>query len=145
MPSSLIFSVLSLATLESYLIDLRTAAAAGRNLITEKYVRMDNLIPQLNDNQLIHSIVTSEYDWLAQLHQRYPLSVKCDEGFIRYALAELETYSDRTLALYHMDVCDVAQNGRNLVEERYEYLYKSLGYLSLADVENKAKHSALLI
>ncbi|MFY9398109.1 MAG: DUF4125 family protein [Desulfomonilia bacterium] len=38
-------SVLSEGTLSSYLDDLKTAAEAGRNLMTEKYARMDNFIP----------------------------------------------------------------------------------------------------
>ena len=41
-------SVLAADTLTSYLQDLETAAAAGRNLMTEKYARMENLIPSLN-------------------------------------------------------------------------------------------------
>lgn len=136
-------SALSLATLKSYLSDLQAAVMAERNLITEKYARMDNQIPLLNDNPLIQHIVSSECEWLAQLHEQYPLAVKCDENFKRYALGELETYSNRTLTLLYQDVCDAANGGHNLVEARYEYLYKSLGYLSLADVENKARHSAL--
>ena len=46
-------SVLAADTLTSYLQDLETAAAAGRNLMTEKYARMENLIPSLNENDLI--------------------------------------------------------------------------------------------
>ena len=36
--------------LQSYLNDLQVAQKKGRNLVTEKYARMDNLIPPLSTN-----------------------------------------------------------------------------------------------
>ena len=64
-------SVLAADTLTSYLQDLETAAAAGRNLMTEKYARMENLIPSLNENELIYKIVDIEREWLAEVHKKY--------------------------------------------------------------------------
>ena len=132
-------SAWSLETLSSYLHDLQIAAQAGRNLITEKYARMDNLIPPINQNPVIQCIVAVESGWIKELHEKYPLSVKCDERFEVYALAELETYSDTTLALYWRDVDCAREAGINLAEIRYEHLYMSLGYHSLEEVEQRAQ------
>ena len=135
-------SALSTDTLESYLQDLQSAVTQGRNLITEKYARMDNLIPPINRNPLIKSIVALESFWLRDLHERFPLAVRCDGRFEVYALGELETYSDQTLELYFRDVESAVEAGRNLVEERYEYLHKGLGFASLDEVEKRAQTAA---
>ncbi len=136
---SMSHSAWSLETLSSYLHDLQIAAESGRNMITEKYARMDNLIPPINLNPIIKRIVAIEGDWIKELHEKYPLSVKYDGRFEVYALAELETYSDTTLALYYRDVECAQQAGINLAEIRYEHLYMSLGYHSLEEVEQRAQ------
>lgn len=136
-------SVLADDTLASYLQDLETAAATGRNLMTEKYARMENLIPQLNENELIGKIVDIEREWLSAVHKKYPLTVAVDGGFTTYAVCELETYSDETLNLYYRDIFLAATQKRNLVEERYRYLYCNLGFKDLEEVETLArKHAA---
>jgi hypothetical protein len=104
-------SALSTDTLASYLQDLQSAVTQGRNLVTEKYARMDNLIPPINRNPLIKSIVALESFWLRDLHERFPLAVRCDGRFEVYALGELETYSDQTLALYFRDVESAVEAG----------------------------------
>ena len=43
--------------LESYFDDLTVAKAAGKNLMTLKYARMDDRIPVLNTDPLIQEIV----------------------------------------------------------------------------------------
>lgn len=132
-------SAWSLETLSSYYKDLQAAVLNRRNLITEKYARMDNLIPPINLNPVIKSIVAIESGWIRELHEKFPLSVKYDEKFETYALAELETYSDTTLALYYRDVECAQKAGINLAEIRYEHLYMSLGYHSLDEVEQRAQ------
>ena len=82
-------SVLAADTLTSYLQDLETAAAAGRNLMTEKYARMENLIPSLNENELIYKIVDIEREWLAEVHKKYPLTIAVEGGFTTSARAGL--------------------------------------------------------
>ncbi|MDF2500875.1 MAG: hypothetical protein K0Q77_1589 [Anaerosporomusa subterranea] len=42
------YSVLTDETLASWLADLRCALQSGRNLLTEKYALIDNLIPHFN-------------------------------------------------------------------------------------------------
>lgn len=133
------FSVLAPDTLASYLEDLQDAEEAGRNLVMEKYARMDNLIPVLKDSETIYQIVNIERCWMKELHECYPLSIKFDDNFTNYETSELETYSDHTLSLYYRDLFIAYTGGANLCEKRYLNLYKELGFNSLEEVEAKAK------
>jgi len=131
-------SVLSTKTLQSYLGDVQKAKAEGRNLLTEKYARMDNRIPPLKNNQLIDDIVKVESHWMRELSQKYPHSLKGGSGgFELYLSSELETYSDETLKLYSGDVSRAEKEGRNLAEERYTKLFQQMGYSSIDDMERK--------
>lgn len=128
------FSVLSEQTLQFYLQDLERAEAQKRNLLTEKYARMDGLIPKLSDNEYIPKIVAQEKLWLAAGHRMYPTLIRCDAAFAVYESGELETYSDATLASYYQDVQRAEARGENLVLTRYSHLYKELGYQNLEQV-----------
>jgi len=128
-------SVLSIDTLQSYFQDLVIAAAIGRNLVTEKYALMDNLIPHLQNNETIYNIVSKEKEWMQSLHKRYPLTVSFDEKFSNYEEGELETYSKHTLTLYERDILEAYDNGINLIEQRYLTLYKGMGFKNLEEVE----------
>jgi hypothetical protein len=131
-------SVLSTKTLQSYLGDLQKAKAEGRNLLTEKYARMDNRIPPLKTNQLIGGIVKVESHWMRELSQKYPHSFKGGSGsFELYLSSELETYSDETLKLYFGDVSRAEKEGRNLAEEGYTKLFQQMGYSSIDEMERK--------
>ena len=131
-------SVLSTETLESYLEDLQKAKAEGRNLLTEKYARMDNRIPPLKINRLIGDIVELETRWMRELSQKYPHSFRGGSGsFELYFSSELETYSDETLKLYFGDVSRAEKEGRNLAEERYTKLSQQIGYGSIDEMERK--------
>lgn len=132
------FSVLSLDTLQSYWEDLNFAKQEGRNLVKEKYARMDNLIPAINDSPAIDKIVAIEVEWLKELHERYPHAIQYSEDFANYEHSELETYSGATLVLYLRDVESAKIARVNLVEKRYLYLYKGMGFKSLQEVEDKA-------
>lgn len=133
------FSVLEPDTLASYLKDLQEGEESGRNLVMEKYARMDNLIPVLNNSQTIQQIVNLEKEWMAELHRRYPFSINFDDNFANYEAGELETYSDHTLNLYYRDLLAAYKDGINLCEKRYLNLYAGLGYSSLENVEAKAR------
>ena len=131
-------SVLSIETLESYLEDLHKAKAKGRNLITEKYARMDNRIPPLKTNPLIDDIVNVEARWKRELPEKYPHTFsQGGSGFEIYLSSELETYSDETLELYFRDISKAEKEGRNLAEERYTVLFQQMGYSSIAEAEGK--------
>ena len=134
-------TVLASDTLASYLKDLKSAEKKGRNLLTEKYARMDNVIPPLSDNPLIGEIVAIEADWMEVLKRRFPNTFRGDRTpFEIYLCSELETYSDDTLAFYHRDVTAARKKGENLAEVRYRRLFESLGYEDIAQVEHRTAH-----
>jgi len=129
-------SVLSVGTLGAYLEDLEDAHALERNLVTEKYARMEDQIPALKENPLIFRIAEAECAWMKDLRERYPHVIRGDaEGFRNYLVSELETYSDDTLAHLWGDVQAATVRGLNLPEMRYRNLFKRLGYASLEAVE----------
>lgn len=103
------FEAWSERTLSFYLQHLRAARAAGRNLMAEKYARMQKLIPPPNDSDLIDDILEIEVEWQKQLQKKYPHAIgqgrRDDTGsaladFATYLRSELETYSTDVLASY---------------------------------------------
>ena len=131
-------SALSYGVLKSYLEDLKTAKLKGRNLMTEKYARMNNIIPLLKVNPLIQKIVSVESDWMNELSNRYPLSINHKPGyFTSYLSCELETYSVRSIELYLNDIELAKKKGISLAKERFDHLIKKLGYSSLEEFESK--------
>lgn len=138
-------------TLESYLDDLRKAERDDVNLMTQKYARMDNLIPQLKENPLIEKIVEIQYAWQKEMFEKYPsmmgggrrMSSAEDTAFHTsfetYLRGELETYSDTTLAGLYRDVSQNRETGFNMTEQLYSHVVKGLGYASLEEAETKAK------
>ncbi|MDF2500874.1 MAG: hypothetical protein K0Q77_1588 [Anaerosporomusa subterranea] len=78
---------------------------------------------------------------MKELHRKYPNIIKrapADaELFERYALCELETWSDRSLELYYRDICSAQINSKNLAEERYNSMYRRTGQESLVELEAK--------
>jgi hypothetical protein len=135
-------SVLTRPILESYLEDLRQGLLSGRNFMTEKYARMDDLIPSLQTDGVIDGIVAIEDQWMAQVRAAYPCSFPRDgEGFHSYIACELETLSPQTLKLLGEYVSQALEAGRNLVRERYENLFRKLGYASIAEFEEKTRRA----
>jgi len=132
-------SAVSDRTLSSYLEDLQQARADGKNLLTLKYARMDGKIPPLKENPIITGIVRIEEGWMMELAEKYPNTVKGGPGFGVYLSSELETYSDRTLDLYLKDVQQAEREGRNLAEERYNWLFERVGIGSIEQAEEKAE------
>ena len=133
---------LSYSTLKSYLKDLSSAKAEGRNLMTEKYALMNNLIPPLKMNPLIQKIVFAESEWMSELSNRYPLSVKYNPlYFTKYLSCELETYSDISIECYYKDIQIAKGNDISFAKVRFEYLINELGYSSLEEFELKKKQS----
>jgi hypothetical protein len=136
------YSVLSDATLSSWMRDLCSAKASGRNVLTEKYALIDKFIEHFNASPLIPKIVDAEVAWMDELHNRYPRIVKREqknvEHFHHYALCELESWSDQSLECYYADIVAAQKEGRNLCEERYNNLNKRLGHGTLAELEAAA-------
>ena len=122
------FLTWSETTLASYLNDLRLARSKGRNLMTEKYARMEGLIPPLNPDaaQLIERIVRKECLWaedflgnnpgaaLARpIHSRDDApGIASTETYLR---AELEIYSTQTLEYYYLDILAMSSRGENRI------------------------------
>ncbi|MBK9374518.1 MAG: DUF4125 family protein [Holophagales bacterium] len=138
-------SVLSRDTLASYLGDLRNAFAEGRNLVTEKYARMEEKISPVSECPLIPRIVAIELEWMRELCADFPATFQASMAyFARYEACELETYSDSTLTLLYRDVLAARESGRNLVRERYENLFRRLGKGTIAEVEAGGRERAAL-
>ena len=138
----------SIETLESYLKDLGNALIDGRNLMTEKYARMQNqILPLKNESSLkiVDEIVEIEKIWMQELIEKYPSIFKKGLiGFSIYLPCELETYSDKTLGLYLKEIIKAKEEGRNLAEEQYDFLFKKIGYSSITDFEDKSKKNILV-
>ncbi len=136
-------SVLPAQVLHSYFDDLHRAQQAGRNFMTEKYARMENRIPPLKQSRFIDDIVNMEMNWMLEVAEKYPGTFSgSGEMFRVYISCELETLSERTLQLLHNAVRKASLEKRNMVEERYNNLFRGFGYKSLADREHKKAASA---
>ena len=133
-------------TLACYLQDLQAARQEGRNLMTEKYARMDNLIPCLNDSPLIDDIMAIEIEWEKEVRAKYPHVVgrPFQEGaeteaemahFKNYLRSELETYSDDTLLSYYTNLLAAVGNSENLAEKTFAAIFRRRGFSSLAEAE----------
>ncbi|MFB0563479.1 MAG: DUF4125 family protein [Candidatus Lokiarchaeia archaeon] len=130
--------------LRKYLKHIKSAVSDGRNLMTERYARMDRMIPASNINPLIDKIVEIEASWAQEIFRKYPHIFRNDSlrGFKIYLRCELETYSDEVLELYYRDLERAKNEGRNLVQEKYLNLFKKLGYKSLEEVNDSAKEKS---
>lgn len=126
--------------LRSLLADLERARDEGRNLMTEKYARMENRIPPLKDVAvlaMIHEIADVEDRWMKPLRQSYPLTFHArSASFHNYTVCELETCSDATVEAYYREIRGALDEKRNLLEERYCNLFDKLGYASLQQRED---------
>jgi hypothetical protein len=132
------FAGWSQQTCASYLQDLRRARAAGKNLMTLKYARMDDLIPPLSENPLIHQIRQRFLRWQKEVIARYPNIMRGArelDDFSNYLGSELETYSDETLQLLAADVEACHRDSGNMSLEVYRFLAGQAGYASLEQME----------
>ncbi len=129
------FLTWSETTLASYLNDLKMARAKGRNFMTEKYARMEGLIPPLNPEagSLIDRIVRKECLW-AEEHLKgtpgarlaRPIYSRDDTPEITssetYSRAELDTYSTNTLDFYYADILGMSARGENRIALAVGYM-----------------------
>lgn len=141
-----IFEPWPLDVLDAYLDNLKSAREKGRNLLTEKYARMDNLIPPVSTHPMIDAIVAIESKWQKELRDTYPALYKrvcrssneADDGsnFSVYLRCELETYGNETIQRYHQWVQDSVRTNRNYSLESLEALVQKGGFKSLAQAED---------
>jgi hypothetical protein len=145
------FSIWSEDTLQSYLDDLYRAKEDGKNLMTIKYARMEDLIPRENRNSRIDEIVTVQCRWQREMIDTYPYlmagarpltrsdDANYNTSFEIYLRGELETYSEETLALLHRDILKLKKSGVNGSEIIYEHLAKELRYDSFEAADRAQK------
>ena len=134
------FAGWSQAACGSYLQDLQRAKAAGKNFMTLKYARMDDLIPPLSENPLVQRIRRRFLQWQEEVIAGYPNTMRGArdlDDFSNYLGAELETYSDETLELLAADVEARVRDGGNMSLEVYRYLARRSGYASLEQMEER--------
>lgn len=148
------FSVWSEKTLRSYLSDLKKALDEGRNLMTLKYARIENLIPPLHKNyqvdEMLDEIVMVEMEWQKAMFSKYPALISrgrpltdaekkpADTSFKTYLKCEMETYSDQTLLYLLEDVRGHQARNENMTEKIYKTMVKSMGYASLEQADAAA-------
>jgi len=147
--------------LESYLADLKAAAVAGRNLMSEKYAwMMESTFPDefakiagrlpAPDQAalaLIEEIVAAHLEWKRELHERYPLlggrgrALRAQDAgaretsFESYLAGELKTYSPRSIHLLHRHTAEQKNNGVNGAEVVLLSQARQQGYASLDEAE----------
>ena len=115
--------------LESYLDDLHKAVESGRNFMLEKYARMDDLIPPLQDTPLLDEIADAETAFLENAAASHPDMIKRNDSkiFRTYLRCELETLSPASLAIYAEEIREAIACHRNPVLERHNWLARTLG------------------
>jgi len=130
-------SVHDMPTLQALVADFKEAHESGRNLVTEKYARMEDLIPPLSTNPLLDIIADAEIAFIAEGTKLYPnaMNLKQDPGFRSYLRCELETFSDASLEHYGNTIRKAQETGRNLAVDRYDFLWRELGYGSIVEHE----------
>jgi len=144
------FKPFSEKTLRLYLTHLEDVMPSGRNLMKDKYARMEDLIPPLNDNPIIDNIVNIEKKWQEEVVRKYPnifkqsfnpfdetIKEKKKLTFEKYLRSELETYSDLTIESYYDDLINMQKEGKNLAYEIYNNIFKEIGFESLEDANNR--------
>jgi len=143
--------------LQSYYNDLLKAEIEGRNLMTLKYGRMDNLIAPLNLDPLIEQIVDVHFQWQKELAGKYPgltsqvgrpmeetvePTMNGSVYFKNYLRSELETYSSTTLKLLYRDVLTYKKKESNMIMDIYLNIVTNLGFCSLEEAEERAQKAA---
>ncbi|MCD6527729.1 MAG: DUF4125 family protein [Desulfuromonas sp.] len=143
------FVAWSQRTLESYLADLRRAVVAGDNLLTHKYVRMDNLLARENHSPLVEQLATVMLRWQREFIERYPRMMAsgrplcstedtpCSTSFETYLKGELESYSARTLQCLSEDVADYQLRQASMSDVTYDYLVKQWGFESVEQLNQR--------
>jgi hypothetical protein len=152
----------STAMLESYLEDLQVARSQGSNLLAQKYARMmefthpdeyaliRNQLPTVDalTRQRIEEIIAVHIAWDQEVARRYPRlrghgrpATASQDGGARtsaetYMRGELQTYSPRTIEIYHRNTLQAKEAGVNHAEKNLENQVRAYGFASLEEAEN---------
>lgn len=150
--------------LASWLEDLKTAAAQGWNVMTEKYARMEesldprryeairHMLPQRSEmhRAVTEQIVQIQVSWMEEFAAEYPKvagrarnihtseDTRCATSYETYLRAELGTYSDETLKRYGRFIVELFRAGENLAQMIMTNTARLYGYADL-DAAEKAQ------
>ncbi len=153
----------SIEMIESFLEDMESAKAAGWNLITEKYGRMEAStapeeyakieasLPARDERTraIVEEIVKTQVGFMEELAEEYPKVAgtarsihtyedsEWNTSYETYLRGELLTYSEKTLALYGRYIVSYVQNEKNLAMEIMNNTAILYGYKSIDDLEEK--------
>lgn len=148
--------------LESYLNDIKTADAAGRNLMTEKYARMmesthpeeyrgiEGSLPLLDKEvyEYTERIVALMTYWGDEMELKYPSVIKTGRPIHRfkdtaevtsletYTRGELYTYGIETLKLCWEYYSKCIAEGINIYEKVLKNTVKAYGYSTIQEAED---------
>ena len=116
------------------------------NLMTEKYARINGLLPFSGIHPLIDDIIKIEVNWQKEIVQKYPHifidTTTCGvSDFEIYLRSEIETYSYKTLEYLFRDVSEALIEEKNLTKEIYIKAFQKLGYNSLEEVEYEKREA----
>lgn len=149
--------------LESYLDDLKSAEANGRNLIMEKYARMmestapqkyeelREALPVLDEERIKiqEEIIKIQMAWMEDFADKFPNMAsrarnlhtyedeEYDTSYETYLRGELGTYGDNTFVLYGRFIASLAKEGKNLAYEIMSNTAKLYGYASVEAAEER--------
>lgn len=151
----------STAMLESYLEDLQAARSQGNNLLAQKYARMmefthpaeferiKDRLPAVDalTRRRIEEIIAVHLAWDEEVTKRYPRlrghgrpATSSQDGGAKtsaetYMRGELQTYSPRTIEIYHRDTMQARAAGVNHAEKNLENQVRAYGFASLEEAE----------
>jgi hypothetical protein len=133
------FEIWSEETLALYLEHLIQAKNEERNLVREKYAKMQELIPCEIESSAITENVAIQERWQKETRDNYPGIFRegTGAGFARYLRCELDTYSQAVLNSYLKDIKAALLEGRNPVIETYDRIARKLGHSSLEEWHRK--------
>lgn len=143
-----------------YRYDFNKAYAMGRNLISEKYARMEEStapkkyeelkkhLPIITDEQrkVVEAIVAIQVEFMEEMAKEYPnvvrnartIHTKDDRPFNTsyetYLRGELLTYSDSMLMMYGRYVIEHASMGNNIAKEIMTNTAKLYGFKSIDEL-----------
>ena len=146
-----------------YLYDFKTAYAAGRNMIEEKYGRMmESTAPEEYESikayfppltpekkEIIEAIVEIQVKCMEEFAVNYPRLADNarnihtyedgleDTSYETYLRGELGTYSDKMLELYGRFIAGLCREGMNIAALTMENTVHFYGYASLEEAEEK--------
>ncbi len=129
------FETWSEQTLALHLEHLVDAQGKGRNLVREKYAKIEESIPCVNLSLPLHNSIEIEERWFKEAVSKYPniLAEEAGAGFIKYLRCELDTFSQETLESYYKDRLGAETEGKNLVIEIYNIIAQKIGFSSIEE------------